>query len=376
MSATATSDVPRPTGRVLFPFGLPSAIVLGAVGYVVGRIIGGLIHAKSLSFIDEVDQNDVKLVLGYLFGVFGFLIGMGFANYPLGRMLGRPASLPEGEPEHGAARYFGMCTDHKVVGLQYLVGIGVFFLFAGINAMLIRTELLEPSPNVWPANQYLTLVGLHGAMMMGMMTSGILGPFANYFVPLMIGARRMAFPRIESLTFWLLVVAGVILMTTIFFGGFQTGWTGYAPLSNQGQTGYDSYILFFALVGVSMTLLGLNLIATIVTMRAPGMTWSRLPVFVWGVFATAWLMVLAAPVLICTLLMVGMDRVVQTGFFIPGNGGSSYLYQNLFWVFGHPEVYVVAIPGFGIVLELLPSSRDGRCGATASPSRGCSAWRS
>ncbi len=170
----------------------------------------------------------------------------------------------------------------------------------------------------------------------------------------MIGTRRMAFPRIEAFTFWLLMAGGVVLITTIFYGGFQTGWTGYQPLGGQGTAGYDAYIGFFALVGISMTLLGFNLLATIITMRAPGMTWSRLPIFVWSVIATALLMMLAAPMLIATLLMAALDRTAQTAFFVAGNGGSAYLYQNLFWVFGHPEVYIVALPGFGIVLELLP----------------------
>jgi cytochrome c oxidase subunit 1 len=195
---------------------------------------------------------------------------------------------------------------------------------------------------------------MHGTMMMGMMTSGILGPFANYFVPIMIGARRMAFPRIEALTFWLLMAAGFILISTIFFGGFPTGWTGYEPLNDQAVRGMDSYIIFFALVGLSMALLGLNMMATIITMRAPGMTWSRLPIFVWSVMATAVLMVLAAPVLVATLLMAALDRTIDTSFFIAGGGGSSYLFENLFWFFGHPEVYILALPGFGIVLELLP----------------------
>ena len=220
--------------------------------------------------------------------------------------------------------------------------------------MLIRAELLRPSPQLWGAGNYLTLVGLHGAMMMGIMTSGILGPFANYFVPLMIGARRMAFPRLEALSFWLLMAAGVILVSTISFGGFPTGWTGYAPLNDEANWGFDSYIFFFALVGISMTLLGLNIIATIVTMRAPGLTWGRLPIFCWGAIATSGLMVLAAPVLVAVLLMVAFDRSVQTSFFIASSGGSPYLFQNLFWFFGHPEVYVLALPGFGIILEILP----------------------
>ena len=220
--------------------------------------------------------------------------------------------------------------------------------------MLIRTELLRPSPQLFGAGGYLTIVGIHGAMMMGIMTSGVLGPFANYFVPLQIGARRMAFPRIEALSFWLLMAAGTILTSSIFFGGFPTGWTGYGPLNDEANFGYDSYIFFFALVGISMTLLGLNLIATIVTMRAPGLTWSRLPIFCWGAISTSALMVLAAPVLIAVLLMVAFDRTVQTSFFLTSSGGSPYLFENLFWFFGHPEVYVLALPGFGILLEILP----------------------
>jgi cytochrome c oxidase subunit 1 len=268
-------------------------------------------------------------------------------------MLGREKSHHENEGG-GIGRYFGLCTDHKVVGLQYMVGIGVFFFIGGLNAMLIRAELLRPSPQLFGAGNYLTIVGLHGAMMMGVMTSAVLGPFANYLVPLMIGARRMAFPRIEALTFWLLMAAGVIFTSTIFFGGFPTGWTGYAPLNVEANWGFDSYIFFFALVGLSMILLGLNLIVTIVTMRAPGLTWSRLPIFCWGALTTSGLMVLAAPVLIAALLMVAFDRSLQTSFFIPSSGGSPYLFENLFWFFGHPEVYVLALPGFGIILELLP----------------------
>jgi cytochrome c oxidase subunit I len=350
MNETAAAT---PLWRRLAGFNLLTGIVLLIVGFYFGWWLGHQIHAESLDFIDDTNQNDVALMLGYLFAVIGFLIGLGFASYPVRRMLGHERSLHENE-EGGIGRYFGLCTDHKVVGIQYLFGIGLFFFIAGLNAMLIRAELLRPSPQLFPAGSYLTLVGLHGTMMMGMMTSGVLGPFGNYFVPLMIGARRMAFPRIEAMTFWLLMAAGVILVSTIFFGGFPTGWTGYGPLNDQANWGYDSYIFFFALVGLSMTLLGLNLIATIVTLRAPGLSWGRLPLFCWGALTTSILMVLAAPVLIATLMMVGFDRVVQTSFFLPSAGGSQYLFQNLFWFFGHPEVYVLALPGFGIVLEMLP----------------------
>ncbi len=353
-SASHPAPVRRPLWRRLIGFNLLSAVVLGVGGYYLGWFIGHQVSTgKSYEFIAKTDENDVALLLAYVFGVVGFLIGLGFANYPVSRLLGRPASLREKEDE-GIGRYFGLCTDHKVVGIQYLCGIGLFFFVGGLNAMLIRTELLHDTPTVVGPNQYLSLVGMHGTMMMGMMTSGVLGPFGNYLVPIMIGARRMAFPRIEALTFWLLMAAGFILTSTIFFGGFPTGWTGYEPLNDQAVMGMDSYIFFFALVGISMCLLGLNMIATIITMRAPGLTWSRLPIFVWSVLATSVLMVLAAPMLIATLAMAALDRTINTSFFVPGGGGSPYLFENLFWFFGHPEVYILALPGFGIVLELLP----------------------
>jgi cytochrome c oxidase subunit 1 len=344
---------PRPVWRRLIGFNLITAVILGVGGYYFGWWIGHLIKSPSFAYEAATDENDVALLLAYLFGVLGFLIGLGFANYPVQRLLGQPASLREKE-DHGIWRYFGLCTDHKVVGLQYLVGIGVFFFIGGVNAMMIRTELLHDTPTFVGPNQYLTLVGIHGTMMMGIMTSGVLGPFANYFLPLMIGSRRMAFPRIESLTFWMLMAAAFILMSTIFFGGFPTGWTGYQPLNDQAVMGMDSYICFFALVGISMLLFGINLVVTVITLRAPGMTWSRLPIFVWGAFATGILMALAPPMLIAALLMAALDRSIGTSFYIAGGGGSSYLFENLFWFFGHPEVYILALPGMGIVLELLP----------------------
>jgi cytochrome c oxidase subunit 1 len=357
MSALSVSaSRPRSSWRALLDFNLLTGILLGIGGWFLGHFIGTRIHGQTLAYYStEAGENDIAIMLGYLLGVLGFLVGLGFANYPIKRLLGHPASLAEKESaDLGVIRYFSLCTDHKVVAIQYLVGIGLFFFVGGLNAMFIRTELLQPNYHVFGANQYLTLVGIHGTMMMGMMTSGVLGPFANWLVPIMIGSRRMAFPRIEAFTFWLLMAAGVILITTVAWGGFQTGWTGYQPLGAEGTAGYDAYIGFFALVGISMTLLGFNLIATIVTMRAPGMTWSRLPIFCWATLSTAALMLLAAPMLVATLLMATMDRTVQTAFFIPGAGGSAYLFQNLFWVFGHPEVYILALPGFGIVLELLP----------------------
>src|SRR5579884_3010777 len=207
MSAIAVPATPRPLWRRLIGFNLLTAIVGAVVGYIIGHVIGDAIHATSLAYYStEAGQNDIAILLGYFFGVVGFLAGLGFFNYPLKRMLGHPPTLAEKENEaEGWLRYFSLCTDHKVVGIQYMIGIGIFFFVGGVNAMLIRTELLQPNVHVFGANQYLTLVGMHGAMMMGMMTSGVLGPFANWVVPLMIGSRRFAFPRVEAFTFWILM---------------------------------------------------------------------------------------------------------------------------------------------------------------------------
>ncbi len=339
--------------RRIVGFNVLTAVVGAVAGYLIGHLIGAHIGAPVATFSEDTGQNDLALVLGYLFGVLGFFAGLGVFNYPARRMFGYPPALPRPEGE-GIGRYFRLTADHKVVGMQYLVGIGFFFFFAGVNAMLIRVALLSPTASVFPPDKYLEIVGLHGSMMMGTMTSAVLGPFANYFVPLLIGARRSAFPRIEALSFWVLVAAEVILITSAALDGFQTGWTGYAPLSEQGGWGIDAYLCFFALVGVSMTLLGFNLTATVVTMRAPTVAWSRLPIFVWSIVATAVMMMLAAPVLSVGVVLVLLDRTLNTSFFLQSAGGSPYLFQNLFWFFGHPEVYLLALPGMGILLQLLP----------------------
>ena len=365
MTETAI-EAPRSRGRGLLGFNLLTAIVLGVGGFFFGAWIGGKM-AVGHDYLIGTDQNDVGIFMGFLFGTIGWLAGLGFFNFPLARLAGRPPLdrssedemyvVPDAtirQHEGGIGRYFRLTTDHKVVGIQYFFGVGIFFFIGGLNAMLIRTELLTPHEKAWPAGQYLSLVGLHGTMMIMMTSAFILGPFGNYFVPLMIGARRLAFPRIEALTFWLVPLAGLVLLSAIAWNGFPTGWTGYASLQDQARAGMDAYIFAFILIATSLALVGLNLLTTILTMRAPGLTWGRLPIFVWGVLATAFLMVLAAPVLIATMSMGLMDRAANTSYFIASGGGSPYLYENLFWFFGHPEVYILALPGFGIVLEILP----------------------
>ncbi len=330
--------------------------IIGAVlGYFLGHWLGNYI-ASGYSQVMNSGQNDYAIILGYALGTVGWLAGLGVFN-DLGRqMAGRPIHAVEEAQaaSSGLARYFRYSLDHKVVGIQYLVGMIGYFLTGGLLAMAIRTELLSPSYHVFSSATYTAIVGEHGTMMMMMMSSIILGPLGNYLVPLMIGSKRMAFPRIEALSFWLTPAAYVVLLSGLMFGGFPFGWTGYAPLSVQATQGADAYAVAFGLMGLSLILLGFNLIVTIICYRAPGMRWSRIPIFVWAIMTTSFLMVLAAPVLVGAMYMLITDRTVQTAFFTDSLGGSSYLWQNLFWFFGHPEVYILALPGFGIVCEILP----------------------
>jgi cytochrome c oxidase subunit I len=351
--APASARPPRPWWRRP---AIHTAVAGAVVGYVVGHLLGNFL-GSGYQQLPLSDSSDLPIVLGYLLAIVGWLGGLGVFN-DLGRQLaGRPAARSDPLADHeivGLAKYFRYSLDHKVVGLQYLVGMIIYFCTAGLFAMAIRTELLSPTQHVFTSQAYVEIVGEHGTMMMMLMTSVILGPFGNYLVPLMIGAKRVAFPRIEALSFWLTPCAFLILLSGLLLGGFPFGWTGYAPLSIQATAGADSYAIAFGLMGVSIVLAGFNIIITVICYRAPGMRWSRLPMFVWSMVATSFLMVLAAPVLVGGMYMIITDRTVQTAFFEDALGGSSYLYQNLFWFFGHPEVYILALPGFGIVSEILP----------------------
>jgi cytochrome c oxidase subunit 1 len=334
-----------------------TALIGAVIGYALGHWLGNFMTPGfEATGGGAPDSNDTAIVLGYAFLVLGWLIGLGVFNDLVRQMLGRP--IPQLEEERGAvgglSRYFRYTLDHKVVGIQYLVGMLVYFFTGGLLAMAIRTELLSPSYHVLSPTAYIQVVGEHGTMMMMMMTSVIVGPLGNYLVPLMIGSKRVAFPRLEALSFWLTPCAYVILLSSFLLGGFPTGWTGYAPLSIQAGEGMDSYAFAFGLMGISIILAGFNIIVTIICYRAPGMRWSRLPMFVWSMLTTGFLFVLAAPVLVGGMYMILTDRTAQTAFFINQLGGSSYLYQDLFWFFGHPEVYILALPGFGIVSEIIP----------------------
>jgi cytochrome c oxidase subunit 1 len=357
--AEPTGHGPEPAGAAARPWWLRPGAHTGLIGAVIGYLLGHLLgnwlggdYARSALS----DTNDVAIVLGYAFAVVGWLAGRGVFN-DLGRlMLGKP--MPEeprllGKEEPGLGKYFRYTLDHKVVGIQYLYGMIAYFLTGGLFAMAIRTELLSPTYHIIGPEQYLMVVGEHGTMMMMMMSSVILGPFGQYFGPLLIGSKRVAFPRLEALGFWLTPAAYVVLLSAVVMGGFPTGWTGYEPLALQATQGEDAYFFAFGLMGISMILAGFNMIVTIINYRAPGMRWSRLPMFVWSMFTVAFLQVLAVPVLVGACFMALADRTFQTAFFTNQLGGSSYLYEDLFWFFGHPEVYILALPGFGIIAEVI-----------------------
>ena len=346
---------PRPAR----PWWMRPAVHTGIVGAVVGYLVGhwlGNFLAGGYTQVVNSGENNLAIVLGYALGTVGWLAGLGIFNDLFRQMAGklpREITVDERSPG-GVAKYFRYSLGHKIVGVQYLVGVLVYFLTGGLFAMAIRSELLSPSYHIFSSATYTELVGEHGTMMMMMMTSVIVGPMGNYLVPLMIGSKRMAFPRIEALSFWLTPAAYIVLLSGLLWGGFPFGWTGYAPLSIQATQGANAYAFAFGLMGLSLVLLGFNIIVTVISHRAPGMRWSRIPVFVWAMVSTSFLFVLAAPVLVGGMYMILTDRTVQTAFFTDDLGGSSYLYQNLFWFFGHPEVYILALPGFGIVSELIP----------------------
>jgi cytochrome c oxidase subunit 1 len=288
-----TSAVVPPSSPVKTPWSqrsgwlsqhLGTAIVGAVLGYVFGHWLGNYV-ASGYTYIANSGQNSIADALALIFMTFGWLLGIGALNYPLAKIVGR--SAPEEVIAKGWTKYVRYSTDHKVVGMQYIVGVLLFLFTGGLLAMAIRTELLNPTTHVFSADTYIKIVSEHGTIMMMMATSIIVGPLGNYLVPLMIGARRMAFPRIEAFSFWVFIAGYMVIFSALPYGGFPTGWTGYAPLQTQAGPGMVSYLLGFAVIGLGMMAAGFNIAVTIINYRAPGMTWSRVPIFVWSLLATA-----------------------------------------------------------------------------------------
>jgi cytochrome c oxidase subunit I len=251
-------------------------------------------------------------------------------------------------------------TDHKKIGIMYLVNSYVWFAVAGLMAVFIRIELAEPGTQYFGEERYNQLFTMHGTTMIFLFIIPILAGFGNYIVPLQIGALDMAFPRVNALSFWMLPLAGIVLFSSYALGGpADAGWTQYAPLSEgvgaQGNSiGTDLWIAALLLVGASSILGSVNFLTTIFNMRAPGMTMFRMPIFTWTVLVTQLLVLLATPVITSALAMLFIDRNLGGSFFNPAKGGISVLWQNVFWFYSHPAVYIMVLPGMGIVSDVLP----------------------
>lgn len=265
-----------------------------------------------------------------------------------------------GDPDNWR-RFFSFSTDHKVIGIQYIVTAFVFFLVGGFFAMIIRGELITPDADLVDRTVYNAMFTMHGTVMLFLWTFPVLAGLANYLVPLMIGARDMAFPRLNAVAFWMVPVFGVILMASFLAPGgpAQAGWWSYPPVSTQNPAGVllngqFLWLLAVALSGISSIMGAVNIVTTIFRMRAPGMGFFRMPAFVWTVMSAQIIQLFGLPALTAGAIMLLFDLSVGTAFFDPAQGGDPILYQHFFWFYSHPAVYVIILPIFGIFSELFP----------------------
>src|SRR5580693_6962773 len=249
-------------------------------------------------------------------------------------------------------------VDHKRIGILYLLTAFFFFGVGGLEALVMRLQLARPNNRLLSPDGYDQLFTMHGTTMIFLVVMPTLVGFGNYFVPLMIGARDMAFPRLNALSYWLFPWGAFLLHFSILAGGAPSaGWFGYAPLSEtpfSSTLGTDYWILALLVLGVGSVATAINLIVTILTLRAPGMSMGRVPLFVWMTFVTSILVILALPVLNAALVLLLVDRQLDAHVFLASGGGNTLVWQHFFWTFGHPEVYILALPAFGMISEIIP----------------------
>ena len=346
---------PRKRGILMRP-GFVRAAWCSAVFFLVGMyIVVGLRWLAGWG--DPYDWTIIVLVGALTAAPIGFLLGLGAFDYWLYWVSGRP-TLPEDHSGHGATRwqdYFRVNTDHKVIGVQYTVTTFVFLLVGGLTAMIFRVELAEPGMQFLDGQTYNGLVSVHATLLIFTFMVPVFAGLGNYVIPLMIGAPDMAFPRLNALSFWLLPIAGVMFLASFLApgGAFAAGWTAYAPLSSDLPVGSMFFNMGVQWAGASSILTALNFLVTIITMRAPGMTFWRMPLLVWANFTTSLLVVLATPFIAGSQFFVLFDRVMDTDFFVPSGGGYVLGYQHIFWFYSHPAVYIMILPGFGIISEVI-----------------------
>ncbi len=249
-------------------------------------------------------------------------------------------------------------TDHKIIGLMYLYAILVFFLVGAVLGILMRTELIKPGQDIMNPQAYNGMFTVHGVIMIFLVViPGLAAVFGNLFMPIQIGARDVAFPKLNLMSWYIYIVGAILAIISQFArdGAPDTGWTFYAPYSTSSGTNVVFGVFAAFVLGFSSILTGLNFIVTIHRMRAPGMTWFRMPLFPWSLYATAWIQVLATPIVGITLLMIIAERWFKIGFFDPALGGDPILYQHLFWIYSHPAVYIMILPAMGVITEIIPT---------------------
>jgi cytochrome c oxidase subunit I len=331
-------------------------LVRGLVGQALGTV-GGIVLVmviRLLTGYESAWEKETCWVVGALLGGLGFLIGVGgfddWAQWWVGKATPMRHGPPPGKPAW--TRYFAVDYNHKVIGVQYGVTGLLMIMIGGGFAVIFRTELARAGLQFLTGDTYNTMISLHGwAALFGILIG--IGGMSNYVVPLMIGAEDMAFPRLNAFAFWINPPAIVLLLTSLFFG-WDGGWTVYPPLSLKGPIGYQFTFLAIFFLGFSSILGSLNLIATILLMRPPGMSLFRMPIFCWAVLSTSFLQLTATQFIAQAFLMLSMERALGMPFFDPAHGGDPILFQHLFWFYSHPAVYVFVLPGLGIISEILP----------------------
>ena len=335
--------------RKIYSIGLVRGILWQILGTALGiGILTGIRYLMGLA----PWKAESAFVFGSLLGGLSFVYGIGAVDDWIKVANGEEVHEPD-ESDWGLKRYFGVSYDHKVIGIQYLVLSLVLLVVGGSFALIFRSELASTGMQFLTLMEYNTLMSLHGMVMIIGILVGV-AAFMNYLVPMMIGARDMAFPRLNAFSFWLAVPASIILLSSMALGGFDTGWTGYPPLSARAPIGIQMFFLGVSLAGLGTVLSSLNILATAMRMRAKGMTAFRLPIFVWGALATSLISLTATQLIGLSFQMVMFERLFGMGFFDPAKGGNPILFQHLFWFYSHPAVYVFVLPGLGIISELLP----------------------
>ncbi|MCP3856979.1 MAG: cytochrome c oxidase subunit I [Actinomycetia bacterium] len=319
------------------------AVFAGIIGYLVGALLTVLVRGGSMS-------DEICVISGFTLGLICWLLAIGLWGTWVREWRGLP---PKPYELKGWQRYFGFSTDHKVIGIQYLVTLIAVMMLGGLSAMLIRIELSQAGETIMDADTYNKVMSMHGILMVAVAVAGVLGAFGNYLVPIMIGADDMAFPRLNAISYWVLPPVAVALLSAPLLGSFDSGWTAYPPLSVVNESGQILFVLGVTTFGLSSIFGGLNILTTVATMRAPGMTWSRLPIFVWGAVSASIISLLITQFFAASLILIAMDRVAGSTFFGAPTGGDPLLYQHLFWFYSHPAVYVMVLPSFGLSLEVL-----------------------